>query len=394
MSQSTTGLASILRGRLDEDRLTARLQRLVRAASENPPGNEAPAAELAAAMCEDAGLEVTVHEAEAGRPNVSARLGDGGRPRVVFCSHLDVVPAGDRSLWERDPYAGDVAAGRLHGRGSADAKGPCAAAIEAAGMLAAEADLAGTLELLLVADEEAMGSKGAGPLVSEGVVEADAAIVGEPTSLQVVRAQRGACWLRVTVRGRAAHGSAPERGRNAILHMAEILSHLPGTLPPIEHPVLGGPSLNVGTIRGGEKINIVPASCAIEIDRRTLPGEAPGDVIAAIESAVDSARLRYPDLQAEVDLELSAEPFEIAEDAPLVTAMAEAVREVTGSLAALAGFRGASDARFFAQTGIPVIVCGPGDISLAHTARESVDLGEVRDAALAYACAFAGLMRS
>ena len=132
--------------------------------------------------------------------------------------------------------------------GSSDAKGPIAAAIEAVEMLrAAGQPVAGTLELELVADEETMGHFGAGFLVEEGLIHPNVAIVGEPTSLRVVLAQRGASWLRIKTRGKAAHGSAPERGRSAILHMAEIVLHLEETLPDITHPVVGGPSINVGT---------------------------------------------------------------------------------------------------------------------------------------------------
>src|SRR5439155_26474122 len=135
------------------------------------------------------------------------------------------------TLWDTDPFGAAVADGRLTGRGSADAKGPVAAALEAVAMLK-EAGFApaGTLELELVADEETMGFKGAGHLVERGLIAPDLAIVGEPTSLRVVHAQRGSGWYRITVRGKAAHGSAPERGVNAIEHMAGVLRHLPESL--------------------------------------------------------------------------------------------------------------------------------------------------------------------
>lgn len=380
---------------LDRDRLTDRLRRLVAIPSENPPGDEAAVAAEVAGMAEELGLEVSTHEAEAGRPSVVARYGTGGSPHLVFCSHLDVVPAGDRGLWEWDPYGAEVAHGYLHGRGSGDAKASVAAALEAAGMLTASGlEPAGTLHLALVADEEAMGFKGAHHLVEERIVPPEAAIVGEPTSLRVVRAQRGACWFRLTVHGRASHGSAPERGRSAILHMAEVVARLPETLPGTEHEVLGGPSLNVGTIRGGEKVNIVPASCVIEIDRRTLPGETEREVTGGILAAVDRARERYPDLEADVELQFSAAPYEVDPRAGVVEATAAAIERTTGAPAELAGFRGASDARFFAAAGAEVVVCGPGDIALAHTASERVELAEVERAAEVYARAFAELVGS
>lgn len=378
---------------IDRDRLIERLAALVRTESENPPGNEAAAAAVTEAQCRELGLEVSMHEAEAGRPSVVARLrGDGGRV-VGFCSHIDVVPAGDHSLWEVDPYAARVIDGRMHGRGTGDAKGPCAAALEAvAALRAAQLDLPGTLELSFVADEEAAGFKGAAHLAENGILKPEVAIVGEPTSLRVVRAQRGVCWFRITTIGRAGHGSAPERAVNAVRHMAEIISHLEETLPDIVHPVVGGPSIGVGTIQGGHAVNIVPASCSAEIDRRSVPPETRESVIASVEAAVALARKTFPEIKALVELPRYGDPFEVDESSEIVRETLAAVEDATGEDGVIMGFRGASDARFLAQVGADVVVCGPGDITLAHTARESIDLDELERGALAYALAFGRLL--
>lgn len=382
-----------IRAALDRDRLVERLRRLVSTPSENPPGDELEVAGVVAAFCDELGLDVTTEEAEPGRRSVVARWEGGDGPTVGYCSHIDVVPAGDPALWSVPPYGAAISDGRLHGRGSSDAKGPIAAALEAVAMLrAAGAPIAGRLELALVADEEAMGFKGAGYLVEAGIVHPDVAIVGEPTSLKVVRAQRGACWFRIVTRGVAGHGSAPERGVNAIKHMAEIVSHLEETLPDITHPVLGGPSINVGTIRGGEKVNIIPASCVVEVDRRSIPQETKADVEASIGAAVERARQRYPELDATFEMAFYGQPFEVREGAEVLDAVGAAVEEATGAPVQLVGFRGASDARFLAEGGADVVVMGPGDITLAHTARESIDLAELERGAVAYALAFARLL--
>jgi acetylornithine deacetylase/succinyl-diaminopimelate desuccinylase family protein len=378
---------------VDRDRLVERLTKLVRTPSENPPGNEAAAGALTESYCKDLGLDVEVHEAEAGRPNIIARTGNGRGPKLTYCSHIDVVPAGDPALWERDPYSAYVADGEMHGRGSADAKGPCAAALEAVNLLIdAGTELNGTLELAFVSDEEAMGFKGAGWLVEQGIVRPDLAIVGEPTSLRLVRAQRGANWIRLTTHGLAGHGSAPERGRNAINYMSEVVSHLDATVPDITHEVLGGPSLNVGTITGGEKVNIIPASCSVEIDRRSIPGETPEDLIAQLEAAVELAKTRYPELTATVELMFAGMPFEVDPTSDLVTTVSDAIAGVMDKPAELVGFRGASDARFLAEMGAQTIVLGPGDIATAHTAREFINLDELETCALIYAHAFAELL--
>ena len=378
---------------VDRDRLVERLTKLVRTPSENPPGNEAAAGAVTESYCKDLGLDVEVHEAEPGRPNIIARTGNGRGPKLTYCSHIDVVPAGNPALWERDPYSAHVADGEMHGRGSADAKGPCAAALEAVNLLLdAGTELNGTLELAFVSDEEAMGFKGAGWLVEQGIVRPDLAIVGEPTSLRLVRAQRGANWIRLTTHGLAGHGSAPERGRNAINYMSEVVSHLDATVPDITHEVLGGPSLNVGTITGGEKVNIIPASCSVEIDRRSIPGETPEDLIAQLESAVELAKTRYPELTATVELMFAGMPFEVDPTSELVTTVSDAIAGVLDKPAELVGFRGASDARFLAEMGAQTIVLGPGDIATAHTAREFINLDELESCALIYAHAFAALL--
>jgi acetylornithine deacetylase/succinyl-diaminopimelate desuccinylase family protein len=387
------GLVDELSGHLNRERLVARLIELVQAESENPPGNEAKAGEAAAAFCTDLDLDVSIEECVPGRPNVIARWSGDHGPTLGYCSHIDVVPAGDPSLWEVEPYGAEVKDGRLYGRGSSDAKGPIAAALEAVAMLKASGFTPkGTLELELVSDEESGGFKGAGWLVEQKLIQPDIAIVGEPTLLRVVRAQRGIAWSKITTHGVAAHGSAPERGVNAIDHMSVVIRELLASLPDTSHPVVGGPTMTIGTIHGGAKVNIIPASCTIEVDRRTIPGETDADVVAQFEAAIERARGTYPDLKATVEIVDSGSPFEIPVDSNLVSTMVGAVEAATQEDAETIGFRGASDARFIAETGADVIVFGPGEIALAHTAKESIDLAELERGALAYAIAFARLL--
>ena len=389
MTPSAADIASVI----DRDRLIGRLETLVRTPSENPPGEEAEAARVVANYCEALGFEVSMHELDPGRPSVVARKAFGEGPTLCYCSHIDVVPAGEHDLWSHPPYAANIVDGQMHGRGSSDAKGPIAAALEGVEALnSLGPELAGTLQFVLVADEEAMGFKGAGFLVEDGIVSPDLTIIGEPTALRIVRAQRGPCWMRITTRGQAAHGSAPERGVSAIKHMAEIIGHLEETLPDITHEVVGGPSINVGTIQGGVKVNVVPAYCVAEIDRRSIPGETKESVVASVQAAIDIAARTYPDIDATVELPVYGKPFEVPDDSAVLAHMMAAVTETKGAEAEVMGFRGSSDARFFAEAGSDVVVCGPGDITVAHTAREYIDLAELEQGAVAYASAFARLL--
>lgn len=382
-----------LRRYLDRDRLTATLQRLVQSPSENPPGAEAAVAGLCAELFQEMGLTPELHDFAGERPSVVTRLRGGEGPTLTYCSHIDVVPAGDPGLWSHPPFGGIIEDGQMFGRGTCDAKGPCAAALEAVRVLqAAGAPLGGTLELALVADEESGGFKGAAPLVASGSVKPDIAIVGEPTSLRVVRAQRGIAWLTLATKGVAAHGSAPERGVNAIKHIAEIILQLEETLPDIDHHLLGRPTINVGTIHGGEKVNIIPASASIEVDRRTVPGETYESMLATLHEAIGRAREKFPEIEATIDVHSSGDPFEVDDEARVVKEAVAAVSEVTGAPADVVGFRGASDARFMAESGADVIVLGPGDIKVAHTAREYIDLDELEQGALAYALLFMRLL--
>jgi succinyl-diaminopimelate desuccinylase len=377
---------------VDRDRLVERLRDLVRTPSENPPGREAEVAKRVSEYCEGLGLETRIYEYESGRPSVIARWGSGDHPVLCYCSHIDVVPAGDPTLWAHDPYGAEIEDGHMHGRGSSDAKGPVSASLEAVNALQdAGFTPAGTIELAFVADEETMGLKGAKPLVESGTLKADMAIVGEPTSLRIVRAQRGPCWFRIITRGVAGHGSAPERGVNAIKHMAEIILHLEETLPDISHPIVGGPTINIGTISGGEKVNVIPSLCVAEIDRRTIPGETEDSVREQIEAAIELAKKRFPDIDARVEIPVFGEPFESDESSSVVREMSRAIEEARARPPEIIGFRGSSDARFFAEAGAEVAVCGPGDITVAHTVRESIDLEELRLGAIAYSLAFGRL---
>jgi acetylornithine deacetylase/succinyl-diaminopimelate desuccinylase-like protein len=212
--------------------------------------------------------------------------------------------------------------------------------------------------------------------------------------MHLVRAERGAVWLRVVTEGVSAHGSTPQLGVNAIEHMAHVIRALSHLRFRKLHEVLGAPTLNVGTIRGGSKVNMVPAHCEIEVDRRTIPGESLEEVVGEIEAAIARAREDVPGLRARVEVDDWAEPSETPEGTSLVDLIVEA-RERFGIDGSEIGYAGATDARFLInQGGIPSVVFGPGDPLQAHTTGEHVEIAQLVEAARVYAYAFARFLEA
>lgn len=281
--------------------------------------------------------------------------------------------------------------GRLVGRGAADMKGPIASALAAARAIRREGlDLAGTLELHLAADEEHTGTEGTAVLLDRGLLEQDACIVGEPTEMDLALAERGGAWIVIESHGRAAHGSQPDRGANAITAMARMLLRLAEAVPALDHALVGAPTVNAALISGGSARNVVPDRCVATIDRRTIPGEdSPSDVLAPFEALAASIAGEHPDADLRCRIEEWTPAAETTADSPIGRACREAVSTETGSPPLDVGFTGITDARFYINNAsIPTVILGPGSLSVAHTANESVAVDELVLAAKVYARTF------
>ncbi|MBW3555191.1 MAG: ArgE/DapE family deacylase [Gemmatimonadetes bacterium] len=346
---------------------------------------EGAVAEVVAGWLAAWGFAVEVTEVEPGRPNVVARRRWGPGRRLLLNGHLDTVGEAGMTV----PARGEVRGGRLHGRGSADMKGGLAALLAAARDAAEEA-LSGELIVALVVDEE-HGSAGMRALV-EGGLAADAAVVCEPTGLAVMPAHKGFAWVEVRFRGRAAHGSRPEEGVDAIQHAGRYLAALRGLQAELggrrAHPLLGRGTLHAGLIEGGTAPSVYPAACRLVLERRTLPGETASGVEAELQAVLEELSREIPSLRADLEV-LQWEPgTEVALEAPLVRMLEDAV-EAAGITPRVAGFSGWVDAALLNHAGIPAVCFGPGDLARAHTADEWVELDEV-DAARAV---LAGLVR-
>ncbi|MCX8117860.1 MAG: M20 family metallopeptidase [Desulfobacterota bacterium] len=364
-------------------------RRLIRIPTENPPGNEGQAFEFLAPLISQLGFQTKIYRSPKGRVNLIARKrwGKGGRV-LIFNGHLDVVPAGDASLWKHRPFGGDLVHGKIFGRGASDMKGGIASFLHAIAMLH-RSDLPlkkGCLVLHLVSDEESHGHQGMAFLAKKLAIKADAAIVGEPTGLDLVIAQKGALWLKITTFGESAHGSRPDRGVNAIEKMMGLVERLKSIPLQKEHPLLGRPTINIGTIRGGTKVNMVPDRCEIEVDRRLIPGEDKEEVIREIRSALSPLRKDDPQFCYRIDERDFAEPSEIGQEEEIVRIGLEAAGEVLGPIPRVRGFSGFTDGRFYVNRfRIPTLIFGPGETEESHTTDESVRVEALVQAARIYA---------
>jgi succinyl-diaminopimelate desuccinylase len=340
----------------------------------DPRVGEQRVADYLAAVAASAGLDVEFREVLPGRSNLLARLLpiNKVKQRIMLAPHMDTVgePGTHASMFEPRVHNG-----RLFGRGACDTKGCVAAMLTALMSLARSAGRPKETEIVFVGliDEED-GQRGSRALADSGF-KADLAIVGEPTRLQVVTAHKGDVWLRMETIGKAAHGARPELGRNAVHSMARVVELLETTyakqLRRRRHPLLRHATVNVGTIAGGTQPNIVPARCAISVDRRTLPGETDRSVFREIR-----ALLRQHHLDARMVSTRNGVclPLETDRDLPLVRQFMNCVRQTKP-----VGVDFFCDAAVLAGGGTPSVVFGPGDIAQAHTAEEWISLRSLED---------------
>ncbi len=229
-------------------------------------------------------------------------------------------------------------------------------------------------------EDEEFESLGTRDLVARGI-RAEAALVTEPTRLAIMPAHKGFVWVDVTVHGRAAHGSRWDLGvdaiRNAGLLLAELDDFDSETLPTRMHPLLGRPSLHASLISGGRGMSTYPDRCELRLERRTIPGESPGQVLGEIEAACERVRRKRSDFLADIALSIAQNPSDVATDAPVCRALRYAL-EGEGIDPRVEGMSAWTDAAILNDAGIPAVCFGPGDIALAHADEEFVVVEEIR----------------
>ncbi|MSR81824.1 MAG: ArgE/DapE family deacylase [Candidatus Latescibacteria bacterium] len=385
------------------------LQAMVRVPTVNPPGTDyRKMVDWLARRCAGLGLEVAIHQVPEGvvrraglslpRYNVVARWPVSGAPAVHFNAHYDVVPAAGK--WRcGGPFASEVRAGWLYGRGSGDMKGSIAALLMALEALRRTGqEPAFGVECSFTADEETGGELGAGYLVRQGLVQADYAVVCEGASgNRVGLGHNGVLWLEVEIEGKAAHASSPEQGHNAFEAMAEMVWRLQSWKKELQAPGRRWrepngqdrwPTLNVGGVFGGgpgDKVNTVPARAAFTIDRRVLPNETMAQVEEELRAALERAGAPLRGVKVRIHTRLRIDPCVVAPDGDLPQAFARAVQRVRRRASAFSATRGFTDLHYFVvEGGLPGIgygVKGEG----AHGVDERVGVRELVQTARVYA---------
>ena len=382
------------------------LRDLVAIDSVNPslvPGarGEAAVAEAIAKHLGGLGLDVEMQEAAPGRPNVIGVLEGRGRGKsLMLCGHVDTVGVEGMTAPFDPVERGD----RIYGRGSQDMKGGVAAMIDAARVIAGEGLAAGRLIIAAVVDEE-YASIGADALVTRW--RADAAVVTEPTDLRIAIGHKGFAWFEIETRGRAAHGSRPLDGRDAIIRMGRVLHALERidrtlqSAPP--HPLMGTASLHASLIEGGRELSSYPDRCNLKLERRTISGETDAQVRAELEQMLARQRAEDPEFEASLTPMFSRPSYELAATHPLPVTLQQVLGTPPGGVgaavgsppsarqpgeaSALIGMSFWTDAAVLGAAGIPSVLFGPGGAGL-HSTEEYVEVRHVlrcRDALAALA---------
>ena len=401
-------LAAVIDAEFDAE--VAFLAALVRQPTDNPPGDCAPAAEVAAGLIEELGFPVERHPVPEAflRPYgmksvtnlvVRRRFGEGG-PVIALNAHGDVVPPGDG--WTADPYGAEIRGGALYGRGAAVSKSDFATylfalkALESAGL-----PLAGAVEIHLTYDEEAGGFVGPQWLIGQGLTEATLAI-SAGFSYAVTVAHNGCLHLEVVVRGRQAHAALPETGADALEAATPILAalyaerHRLGAVVSAEKGI-GSPKLTVGLISGGINTNVVPDRVALRIDRRLIPEEDGEAVEAALVALIEAAAPERPDIEVECRRIMLAEPLKpLSGVERLVGPLTRHATDVLGVPVEPTGVPLYTDARHYAAAGIPTVLYGAGPRTIreanAHSADEHLELADLKAATKVIARTLAELL--
>ncbi|WP_342480232.1 ArgE/DapE family deacylase [Paenibacillus sp. FSL L8-0340] len=398
-----------------QDQLLELCSQLIRYPSENPPGDSREISAFIIDYLKQAGVNTTIYPATEKMLNLVSTLTTAAEQpsdkKLIFCGHTDVVPAGDLSRWDFDPFCGDIVDGYMLGRGASDMKAGLAGLIYAVALLSKlGVPLKGDLSLLIVPDEETGGHLGVPWVLERGLISGTAAVIAEPSGpLNPTIGQKGSCWFEFTVEGTPGHGSlSPVVGESAVVKAAkgiEALQRLWDIKPDIPeevkeiirisqdyvkkreeygtvaYQVFDHVTVNIGTIQGGTKVNVVADRCTIQVDSRVPFGVDYRDVLDRARSLL---------LEAGIESEVKGFGFQgnanwTSPEEPVVSDLVESICEVSGEEAYGVLQWASSDARHFRTHNIPVLQYGPAELSTIHNFNEKAPVWQIIQCAKVYA---------
>jgi len=354
---------------VDRKRLIRLAQKLIRIDSQNPPGDEYRIGLFVENYLKALGLKTKIYAFKKKRNNVIATL-KARHPKgsLLITPHLDTVPAG--KSWRRDPFSGKIEESKLFGLGATDCKGNLACALEAIqGLVENRTVLDYNLVFAATADEEAGSELGLIPLLEKGILSPDAAVVLDSDDFNIIITQKGLIHLKIKIEGKRAHGAYPWRGINAIDMAADVIRDL--KRHNFRYPrdgYLRPPTMNTGTIRGGDKVNIVADWCEFELDIRFLPGMSPNNIIKEIKNITARHTRKF-----KIEVQAIQKPYQISRRHSLVSQLAKAMRRLNIK-PAIKGSEGATVITFFQNKSIPAVATGFGSGGCAHSADEHVKI--------------------
>jgi len=362
---------------INRSRLISLTQKLIGIDSQNPGGDEFLIARFISAYLKKLGLKAKIYEFKKRRSNVVAVLeGKNKRHSLLVTPHLDTVPAGNN--WGIPPFSGRVYKGRIFGLGATDCKGNLAVALEAINSIVEDGVMLGyNLVFAATADEETGSHLGLLPLLDKNILKVNAALVLDAENFNIVVAQKGLIHIKVKIVGKRAHGAYPWRGVNAIGIAVDILKEIKThKFNYIKNPYLKPPTVNIGTIKGGDKVNIVPDWCEFELDFRFLPGSRAEEILKYLKGIIRKYARRF-----KIEIEGIQQPYAIDKHHMLVDCLTRAGQKL-GIKTYIRGSEGATTITFFQNKNIPAVATGFGAEGCAHIINEYAKVDDLYKGAL------------
>lgn len=357
---------------INKQRLIKLTRALIRLNSENPPGDEAKVGAFVRNYLESLGLAVKIYAFANNRPNIIATLKGGNSSRsLLLTPHLDTVPAGKN--WTLPPFEARLVKGRIYGLGATDCKGNLACALEALKSIVEDKVMLGyDLVFAATADEESGSSLGLIPLLERRILRPSAALVLDADDFEIVVTQKGLLHLKVRLKGKRSHAAYPWLGINAIELAAQVINELKRRKEKhLRNKYLHPPTVNVGTIRGGDKVNVVADWCDFELDFRFLPGQSHEEILNSLKKIIRKYAAEF-----KIEIQSAQSPYYIDPQCSLANALISAMRQVKVK-PRISGSEGATVITFFQHKNIPAIATGFGVEGNAHTADEYAEINSL-----------------